>query len=535
MSYTFSWGSLSQNQWIDSTALYSAMQSFLFYSITGSNQPTSSPNFNINSNRFLTKSKINQYVYNPQFTATASSKLSNQYIAKQDLIPQPPTFSVYTGFSSPNAMLYNPNDGLMYVADNDAGNINNASYSNIYSFNPFQLATASYVFGPPGSSTGITLSFYGTVSAGVYLHDYSHCTQADTARGLLYLTGYTPDGGSGGLRIFDINTHELITIPYGSNTLYYRQTISIIGNNIFLQNASDPFTAYVLNRPLSGLSQSLNSQLNGLTSSLKQITYDLDGSNNIVDELTYFTQLNNGYMAALGGKSSSSINLGIYSTSPVINNYTLYTTYPGTTSVAQPAGTKKFVTNVLNITGYDNYARGLYLDSINNRLYISDSGSSCINVIDSSDNDPKNWITLFTIFLNAPNNGASTDVSTPSLTQNLGQYSSSIAYGESNLFINPNNNLLYCSIDFVYSDTNNPRVYKSLHVINRSITYNDLIINPSSFFSDTFPVLNISKFISAGGFNLYGYSSGLTIWNGGVAWKTDGTFIKYGLNITGFK
>ena len=245
MSYTFSWGSLLQNQWIDRTALSSAIQSFIFYSITNSNQPTSSPNFDITSNHFLTKNDINNFLYSPQFTSTGIDKLDNQYISVKDLVPQSLTFSIYTGFSSPSIMLYNDNDNLIYVGDNDAGNISsynnggkiyNLTYSNIYSFNPLQLGTSSYVFGPPLSTTGITLSFYGTISMPnypywSYLNDYTYETSVDNEYGLLFLTGYSQQD-NGGLRIFDINTHELITIPYGINQPYCRLSFTLLNNNI---------------------------------------------------------------------------------------------------------------------------------------------------------------------------------------------------------------------------------------------------------------------------------------------------------------
>ena len=554
MSYTFSWGSLLQNQWIDSTALNSALQSFIFYSITGSNQPTSEPNFDTTSNRFLTKPDINNYIWNVEYTTSGVSKENNQYVAVQDLVPQSLTFSVYTGFSSPSVMIYNPNDGLMYVADNDAGNISsynnsgyyyNLTYSNIYSFNPLQLGTSSYVYGLPGSASGITVSFYGTVSMPYapyysYLNDFSYNTGIDKDNGLLFLTGFSRQDG-GGLRIFDINTHELITIPYGVNQTYCRLSFTLLNNTIFIQSydatSATTFKNYSLNRPQSGLSMSLHNQLNGLTSSLKQIYFVKDPNNNkvIVDGGSRFLQVGN-YICTMGSDSTSSPNMGIYNYTPTGNTYSLYTTYIGTSTINyNTVGTNKFVTNPLVVTGYSDYARSLYLDSANNRLYISDSGSSCTSIVDVSNSDPTLWTTLFTIYFNAPVSNIDTTPSTISLTRSLGSYNGHSCYGEATFFKNPNNSQLYLNIDFVYNVGLN-RVFTSLNLVNQIVTYTQLLSSVNNFLTSKYNTLNLTNFVSAGGFNLYGCYAQTTVWSpSSPPWYNDGTITKYGLNITGVK
>jgi len=553
MSYTFSWSSLLPTQWIDNTSLYSAMLGFNFYSKDVDNNISSIPNFDITSNHFLTKENANNYIYNPEYTSTGIGKSMSQYIARQDLVIASLTYSVFTGFSSPSVMLYNPNDELIYVADLDAGNINSSVYSNIYSFSPYQLGTGSSTFSLPGSSTGITLSFYGTVSAGVYLNDFSYSCVTDEDNGLLYLTGYDNTSGDGdeypavslygGLRIFDVNTHELITIPYGVNQANCRQSMTVLSNKILLQsrkkNLSGAETvAYIMNKPVSGLTTLLKNQLNGLKSSLKEINYQTDTINyNVIANAAASTvevknSLGNSYLCIIGAQSKvCSINMGIYNINPVGNTFSLYSVYKGTNSInTNTHGTSSFVTKIFKPgdTSFDGYARGLFFDKNNFRLYMPDLGASCINIIDAS-KDPKLWTTIATIYINS-----TSETSSLSLTQNLGLTSSYYINSQVSFFTNPNNGFIQAGVVSIYS-VSHPAVYLSLNVINPTITYTELVTNPNNLFTDKHDGLFVSNFISAQGVNLYGCNAGVSGWTGEVNRYKDGTFTKYGLNITGTK
>ena len=563
MSYSFSWGSLLQNQWIDRTALASAMQSFIFYSITGSNQPTSSPNFDTTSNRFLTKANINSYVYSPIYTSTGVSKTSSQYICVQDLVPQSLTFSVYTGFSSPQSMIYNPNDGLIYVVDSDAGNINrmqiggnvhdinggssypyfyNLTYSNIYSFNPLQLGTSSYVFGSPGSASGITLSYYGTVStinytstsptwtnSYSYLTDWTVNSRIDYDMNKIYLVGQSNIyGDNGGLRIFDINSHQLITVPYGNNYYYYyRLSINILTDKLIITSGS---SIYSLNRPTK--SSDLFSQLNGLTNSLTQIFFEKDSngrdiffSSSIIQVGNYLCLMSTQDTSSGGGSIYGSPYLGIFNSVLSGSTYSLVATYSFPTAVFK--------------TYY--YARGVtYYDTIYNKLYLVDKGTSSVTVVDVSGglstngvngsnfvNTPNTWTNIFTCYFNG-GNPPSSNYSTLSI--NI------LSYADVNVVINPNNGDMYCSCYFNTSPGAIPD-YLITYLVNRKAN------NLSEFVNSYYYGVHFSQLISANGFNLYGSSGNTIIWannpssggNYNGVWSTDGTLIKYGLNITGVK
>jgi len=523
MSYTFTWGSLLQNQWIDSTALNSALQSFVFYSITGSNQPTSSPNFVTTSNHFLTKVDINNYIYSPEFTSTGISKLDNQYIAVRDLIPQPITFSIYYGFAGPSDMMYNPNDELIYVADIQAGswkrdsNNYNLTYSNIYCFNPLSLGTSSESIGNAGVTTSIPITYLGTISAPnypywSYITDFSYTAKCDTSNNKIYLTGHsTISGEPGGLRIFDINSHQLITITYsqnGNTTQYYRIGVNILENILVLPSKSGTFQ---IDRPTS--SSELSSIRNALQSTLKLITFETS-SGAIADSSFTMIQVGN-YLCVMGEVSTSSTRMGIYNITPTGNHYSLYTTYPGYNTTTSLANQKKYATYGWSGNN-NNYSKGFYYDSDNKRLYIADLGTSCITVINVSNSDPNNWITIFTCFFNYSN---PTNHSTFVDTSHHAQFA---------IFKAPNGNL-YCSVTYLYNLTTTQ--FKLItHIINPIAT------NENNFISTTYNDIGIDILISAGGLNLYGshtFTQSQPYYSAG--YQNSGIITKYGLNITGAK
>jgi hypothetical protein len=79
--------------------------------------------------------------------------------------------------------------------------------------------------------------------------------------------------------------------------------------------------------------------------------------------------------------------------------------------------------------------------------------------------------------------------------------------------------------------------YKITYLVNRKST------NLVDFIKNVYNGIYFTQLISASGFNLYGCGGNTVIWannsstggdNNG-AWSNDGTFIKYGLNITGVK
>lgn len=331
-----------------------------------------------------------------------------------------------TGLSSPSVIYYDTTTSMCYVGDHD-----NPS-GNVYKFNPATFTSAGQITVVPGFAK------------------MCYAVSLDRQYKRIYFCGQN----TGGLVVFDIATESFSTVPYGSDgPLFNRIDINVVGSRIYVQDRGTG-----------------------------QIT--------IIDRATLSVLGNISIFAVPSG----SLYLDTYTMVSVGTEVWVVSRFNGIGDIARYNQSLDTLIGTIALAASPEssgrYRQSCYLDTVNNKLYVGDGGSSKLFVVDTNTRNV---------------------VHTKTFTNNQGKLFM-LPY----FVVDPITTDLFMNLQG-YDSAGDPNKTKRVYNVDKQ-TY---AIN-MMYVSQTFGELTQQGTTNI----IWGSDIGLPQWEGG-SWSTDGIILKY--------